>query len=194
MSPSFGHRRSVRLRGYDYGWQGYYAVTICSQSRQCLFGTIEKGKVLLSDAGKIIEKIWNETPHVRREIRLDAFVIMPNHIHGIVQIKREDGEEEHTSDWMNESEGRTSRAPLPIEGRAYGSRDRQSVSTFVAGFKATTTHQINLLRGSRGFRLWQRSFHEHIIRDEADLCNHREYIMNNPMNWERDQNNPDSII
>ncbi len=83
--PESRHRRSVRLKGYDYACAGAYFVTICTQDRACLFGEIENGKMLLNDAGRMVQSVWNELPVYYAGIETDAFIIMPNHIHGVKQ-------------------------------------------------------------------------------------------------------------
>jgi REP element-mobilizing transposase RayT len=81
------HRRSIRLKGYNYLQEGLYFITLCCQNRDCLFGEIENGQMRLNDAGRIVEEEWIKTPHIRTNIALGEFAVMPNHFHGILEIK-----------------------------------------------------------------------------------------------------------
>lgn len=87
--PDKHHRRSIRLHGYDYAQAGAYFVTICTQNRECLFGDIEDGEMRLNDYGRVVEEEWLRTATIRREVELDAFIVMPNHVHGIIVINAE---------------------------------------------------------------------------------------------------------
>jgi putative transposase len=165
------NRHTIRLKGYDYSSNGAYFITICAQNRECLFGDIIDGKMELNDAGRIVESEWMKTNEIRREIELDAFVVMPNHIHGIVTI----------------SVGANGHSPLPTRRNGMG---KQTISSFVAGFKSTVTKQINEMRQMPGAPVWQRNYYEHIIRDSESLGRIRKYIADNPVKWGYDKNNP----
>ena len=167
-------RRSIRLKEYDYSRAGAYFLTICTHRRQCLLGAMVDGRVILSSIGKIVVEEWLRSAEVRKEIELDAFVIMPNHLHGIVAIHG--GEREIVSNCL-EAERRT------IKPKTIGS--------FVSGFKAAVTVRANELRGTPGKSIWQRNYYEHIIRSEKELNRIREYIENNPLRWQIDRENPD---
>ncbi len=166
-------RRSIRLPHYDYAQPGAYFVTICAHRRLCLFGDIAGSEMQLNAFGRIVEDEWRRSAEIRREILLDAFALMPNHVHGIVFI-------ECVTDG-----GATRRSPLPRPGPA-----RHSLSSFVAGFKSATTIRINAIRQTPRQPVWQRNYYEHIIRDERDLDPIREYIVGNPANWPTDRENP----
>jgi len=168
-NPDIHHRRSIRLQGYDYSSPGAYFVTICTQNRECLFGDIVNGKMVLNDIGKIVADEWIKTGDIRDEIELDAWVVMPNHFHGIVMIRRGDRPVAPTS------------APLP------GPRPK-SIGSLMSGFKSAVTKRINKIRQTPGISVWQRNFYEHIIRNETELGNIRQYIINNPLNWQSDEN------
>lgn len=166
-------RRTVRLPSYDYSQEGAYFITLCTEARASLFGEVNDGAIRLSRIGQIVQDEWERTPHVRPEIALDSFVIMPNHLHAIVMI---------VGPPLSQSTiGRTSRAPLQ--------RPKRSLSTLVAGFKATTALRVKQALGYQG-KLWQRNYYEHIIRNEFDLHRIREYIHGNPGKWEEDPENP----
>jgi REP element-mobilizing transposase RayT len=170
------HRRSIRLQGYDYTQSGAYFVTLCTHQRDCLFATISvDGELILNDVGRIVEEEWCRSAEIRKEIELDTFAVMPNHLHGIVVISRAD------------VVGATGRSPLPPVRPGPASH---SLGALIAGFKSATTKRINLLRKTPGQPVWQRNYYEHIVRNERDLNAIRIYIENNPMNWALDRENP----
>jgi putative transposase len=170
------HRRSIRLREYDYAQAGGYFVTICTQGHKCIFGEVRDAEMRLNNVGSIVEDEWRRTIDVRAEIVLDAFVVMPNHLHGIVftlEHARRDG-------------GNV--APRTMRGTGH-----RSLSGFVAGFKAATTRRVNALRMVRASLLWQRNYYEHIIRSEADLDRIRQYVADNPARWGEDGYHPSKV-
>lgn len=166
------HRKSIRLPEYDYSRPGAYFITIVTKNREPLFGEISNGEVILYPLGKIVYEEWLRTPIIRSEIILDSFMVMPNHIHGIIQILDNDSTKIPV--------GAHSRAPLL-------QRQTKSVGSFVAGFKSIVTSRINEYRKTPGCPVWQRNYYEHIIRNEDDLRITREYIHNNPLRWEVDK-------
>ena len=169
------HRRSIRLKEYDYSRAGAYFVTISARNRQCLFGKIEDGKVQLSAAGEIVQSEWLRSESVRRNVVLDEFVIMPNHVHGIIMLTDKTG-----------FVGATRRvAPTRPCGPVPG-----SIGAIIGQFKSAATKRINQLRKTRGARVWQRNYYEHVLRNENELDRVREYMTNNPLRWELDQENP----
>ena len=165
------HRRSIRLRGYDYRQTGAYFVTICAQSRECLFGDVIDRQVRENEIGAAARDEWLRSADIRREIGLDAFVVMPNHLHGIVVIR-------HV--------GAHGRAPLPPTTN----RPPRSLGSFVAGFKSAATRRINTIRGTPGLPVWQRNYYERIVRDDRELDAIRRYIEENPARWAEDPENP----
>jgi len=169
--PTKHHRRSIRLPGYDYGQATAYFVTICTQNRECVFGEVINGQVVLSEAGELAREEWLRSADIRSEIELDAFVVMPNHLHGIV---------------VTRDVGAHGRAPLPLAPH----RPPRSLGSFVAGFKSAVTKRINEIRDAPGVPVWQRNYYEHVIRDEDDLDRVRRYIAENPLRWEEDPENP----
>ncbi len=171
------HRRSIRLKGYDYAQAGAYFVTICTQDRECLFGDIVEGTMWLNDAGQMVEDEWSRTSAVRPNVQLDAFVVMPNHIHGIICI-------------ADDGRGTARRAPT-VE--RFGHPVRGSLPTIVRAFKSATTKHVNEMRQTPGVPVWQRNYYEHVIRDEYELDHIREYIVGNPARWEEDVNNPGRV-
>ncbi|MFQ6029859.1 MAG: transposase, partial [Dehalococcoidia bacterium] len=168
------HRRSVHLPGFDYAQPGAYFVTICAQGHQCVFGEVVDGEMRLSRVGLLVQEEWLRIADIRTRVHLNAFQVMPNHLHGIVII---------TS--MPPTVGAHLRSPLH--------RAPKSLSSVVTGFKSAATKRVNELRRTPGQPLWQRNYHEHIIRNEPDLNLIGDNIVNNPAHWEHDTFNPKNI-
>ena len=184
--PSLPQRRAMRLRGYDYSQPGAYFVSICAQHRKCLFGTIIDGQMRLNEIGEIVVECWNRIPQHFPSVELDEYVIMPNHIHGII-----------------ESNIVGARSPRPIEAEhstppTVGARsprptgDSPALGKIVAYFKYQSTKHINQHHNTPGTRIWQRNFYDHVIRDDTDLQRICQYIQDNPMKWALDQLHPDN--
>jgi REP element-mobilizing transposase RayT len=171
------HRRSIRLKGYDYSQAGAYFVTICTHKRDFLFGEVVDGEMRANEFGCVVSKEWFGSADIRAEIKLypDEFVVMPNHIHGIV--------------WILDHVGATG-PRVGAHGRAPLQRPPRSLGAFVAGFKSAVTKRINMMRGTPGAAVWQRGYYEHIIRDDESLNRIREYILQNPLRWHLDLENP----
>jgi putative transposase len=172
FDPSRHHRRSIRLRGYDYSEAGAYFVTICSRERECLFGQITDGAVVWTPFGEGVVATWEAMPTRFPTVDLDAWVLMPNHLHGILVLN---------DPTANVTAANT--APLPSQ--------RPFLGGVIAWFKYLSTKEINRLRGTPGQRVWQRNYHEHIIRNERSLEELRNYTVENPLRWELDRLHPD---
>jgi putative transposase len=180
--PALHHRRSVRLAGYHYVGAGTYYVTICAQGRRCLFGGVVAGKMRLSRLGEIVRREWLRTCRVRPDVTLDTWAIMPNHVHGIVVV------------------GAHGNAPLPLglrwteDERAHCCaplrREARSLAALISGFKGAVTRRVTASLGARALPVWQRGYYEHVVRDEADLDEIRQYITENPKRWTEDRENP----
>lgn len=155
----FGHRHSIRLKKYDYSNQGLYFVTICTQNRKYLFWNFVVGATRGSPFNKIVNYTWKSLPD-HHPVILDEFVIMPNHIHFIIYI-------------MDKG----------------GSRPAPTLGTIIGLFKSECTKKIRQLINNSQFIIWQRNYHEHIIRKEFELNRIRQYIRDNPKNWDEDENN-----
>jgi REP element-mobilizing transposase RayT len=173
FAPARHHRRSIRLKGYDYTAAGAYFVTLVTHQRGCIFGEIVADEMWLNALGEIVAEEWERTPTIRAEMELDEWVVMPNHIHGIVVI---------TTVGVGADVGADGRPPLQ--------RAPKSLGAFVAGFKSVVTKRINEHRATPGQPVWQRNYYEHIIRNEAALAHLRAYIHNNPLKWALDNDNP----
>jgi len=198
-------RKSTRLPNYDYSQNGAYFITLCAHNRECLFGEIQNGIMIPNNYGKIVIEEWYKSEIIRNEIELDEFVLMPNHIHGILLIDRRGDRLDcmdagGTTPRMEEVEQCTEQLPRATQGavaevalnHAPGPKPK-SLSSFIAGFKSTVTKQVNNIRNKPGVPVWQRNYYEHVIRNEDDLLQTRGYIVNNPMKWELDKENPRRI-
>jgi REP element-mobilizing transposase RayT len=171
INPETRNRRSIRLRNYDYALAGAYFVTMITRDRRCLFGDIVDGKMRLNHCGEIVQNEWENSARIRNEIELDAFVVMPNHVHGIIVI-------------TDASERATGRSPL------HSGPTKRSLGAVVGGFKSAVTKLIRGLRSEPGTLVWQRNYFEHVIRNEESLNRIRQYIVDNPARWEFDRENP----
>lgn len=175
--PALPRRRSLRLDGYDYAQAGAYYITICTQGRACLFGQVIDGAVGLNDAGRLAVRLWHDLPARFSGLDIDAFVVMPNHLHGILVLSDDVG------------------AALVAARGEDRARAAPTIGDIVGRFKSSFT--VAYIRDVRRAKLpafhrrvWQRNYHEHIIRDERDLTRIRRYIEENPMRWEFDRENP----
>ena len=162
-------RKSNRLEGYDYSKNGYYYVTICALNNIEWFGRVIEGNMELNEYGRIAKKIWLEIPRHFKNIKLDEFIIMPNHIHGIMIID-------------NATVGGRHACPLQVK------RQDQTISVVIGSYKSAVARYIHQLINGHCFR-WQRSFYDHVIRNEKSLIKIREYIRNNPKKWDLDAEN-----
>ena len=176
-------RRSIRLQGYDYSQAGAYFITLCTRNQESLFGDIVDGEMRLNAAGLIVAESWKWLATQYRHVELDEWVIMPNHLHGIIVITDDSSQTAHTSN--------TASTPPINPIRRGGSRtallpQRKPIGGLIGAFKTVSTKRINEYRATMGAGLWQRNYYEHIIRNESDLNSIREYMQNNPMQWEMD--------
>ncbi|AJO88633.1 TPA: transposase [Haemophilus influenzae] len=166
------HRRSIRLKHYNYRSEGFYFITICCKNKECLFGHIINQQMQLNDLGNYVKQCWENIPMFFPQVRIDEFVIMPNHLHGIIEI-------------IEQVKGKCN---LPLQLRATQLPQKgtsQTIGSIVRGFKAGVTSWAR--KNSEIFDVWQRNYYEHIIRDEKSYLQIYEYIQNNPILWEQDQ-------
>ena len=187
--PEKHHRRSIRLKGYDYSQPGAYFVTICTLNRDCLFGEIRNDEMVLNMFGEIILEKWNNIPKHFQHTKLDAFGPMPNHVHGILFITGSYVGAKHSNTNIIRRFEDTSQNASHLQGRPHGTRPG-SLSAIMQNYISITTRKINQIRNTPGEKLWQRNFYEHIIRNEKELNQIRDYIIHNPLKWEEDRNNP----
>ena len=190
FDPAIHHRRSIRVKGYDYGQPGLYFITICTQGRVCLLGQIRNGQVLLNEDGEMVQKTWLELRTHLASIETDEMVVMPNHLHGIIVLLRPIAGDRRALELG---------PPQTIgkEGRAQRPAPTISLGDVVHRFKSLTTARYRngvVPRQWPAFpgRLWQRNYYEHIIRDGHELDSVRRYIHDNPVRWEFDRENPDA--
>lgn len=172
-NPEIHHRRSIRLYGYDYSQPGAYFITLCTHNRECLFGNIMDGKMVLNDVGKIAHQCWLEIPIHYPNVQLDEFIIMPNHIHGILIIN---------DDVVQNIVGVQNIEPLQNKFQKIIPR---SIGSIIRGYKIGVTKWFR--QNTDIYMIWQRNYYEHIIRNEIELNKIRKYILNNPINWELDE-------
>ena len=165
-----------------------YFVTLCTQDRACLFGEICDAEMRLNAIGKIVADEWVKTAEIRDEIGLDEWVVMPNHFHGILVIGRGDRLVAHANSIPRSRRG--DRLVAPTTSVAATGPQSRSVGAAIAGFKSAATKRINTLRGTPGTPVWQRNYHEHIIRNEDSLDRIRQYVLDNPAQWTMDLENP----
>jgi len=177
------HRRSLRLRGYDYSRPGGYYVTICTARKQPFFGKIVQAKVILSHMGNIAMKCWLDIPRHFPSFSLDKFIIMPNHVHGILWINLQHSK---TASMKSiECRGVQLNAPTKSDYYSQISPLKNTLGVIIRTYKAAVTTRCDKL-SAFGFS-WQRYYHDHIIRDKAELFAIRKYIINNPANWNDDE-------
>ena len=204
--------KSARLCGWDYSLNGVYLVTICTHDREHHFGEIENKKMCLSAMGKIVDKFWREIPQHFSSATMDASVVMPNHVHGILVINNGGGDDGGCGGGDGDGDGRdevfcrdainrvstcgasvsTSNKSGGIAGR-YNSMGKKSLGEIVRWFKGRCTFEIHQIHPALD-RIWQPRFHDRIIRDKDKLDCIREYIFDNPKNWEKDRNNPKNLF
>ena len=209
-NPNIHHRRSIRLKGYDYSQAGLYFITICCQDRACLFGKIIVGAslvdaqntvgqpqgigltIILNDAGKMIETEWLSLPNMFKNIQLHEYIVMPNHFHGILQIISNAvgatlvvAQNEPVAQNDNEMDNDKGRPQW------HAPTTDKTIGDMMDAFKSITT--VEYIRGVKNMvwqpfngKLWQRNFHEHIIRNEKSYQTISEYIINNPSQWNND--------
>ena len=190
--PRKHHRRSIRLRGWDYTWPGAYFVTICTHDGECLFED--------PTLRQVVETMWQRIPRHFPHVRLDEFVVMPNHVHGIVWIvdnvgaRHSRGPSSPTSAIPSDEPAQSKKQ---LSGNASPLRPRGvvpgSLGAVIGNFKSVTARRINRVRKTPGAPVWQRNYYEHIIRNERELNAIRQYIRDNPARWAEDIENPNRI-
>jgi REP-associated tyrosine transposase len=178
-------RRSVRLVGYDYTRPGTYFVTICTHNGAPLLGSTVNGRVQLSRFGRLARECWLAIPAHFPAVCLDAFVVMPDHFHGIILI----GARAASDDVDAPPDDVGARHAVPLRNRddraapAFGRPTAGSLPTIIGAFKSAVTRRVNT--GGGGTRVWQRNYFEHIVRNQAELHRIRSYIITNPIRWNR---------
>ncbi len=179
--PNVHHRRSIRLKDYEYTTPGWYFVTIVVQDRACLFGEVIDSVMQPNDAGQMVARVWSEIPVMYPGIDIDSLVVMPNHLHGIIVLL----EEQRTAS--------VGADPLCLPSSVPPTK-ALSLGDVVRRFKSLTTREYGVGVRQSGWppfsqRLWQRNYFEHVVRDERDADRLQRYIIDNPANWARDVEN-----
>ena len=197
FDPEKHHRRSIRLPGYDYTQAGAYFITICAHDRARLFGEVVDGEICLNGYGQILQAVWGDLPNHYPGVGLDAFVVMPNHVHGIVVLIDDvtavgAGLKPAPTKKPAPTGNPTPTNPTPTgksapTGKPAPTIRRYGLSEIIRGFKTFSARRINEGRGTLGTAVWQRNYYEHIIRNESELGRIREYILSNPQQWEADR-------
>jgi REP-associated tyrosine transposase len=207
MPKSLPNRKTCRLQDYDYTSPGAYFITICTWKKKCLLGKIEDGRMRLNEIGLLASQYWWEIPKHFPNVQLDAFIVMPNHIHGILIFG------EYISDTAPAPLARIHLRALPCvptakpfgklisrtdkglkanAGEQFGKPVSGSLPSVLRSFKASVTKRVNILRNTPGDRLWQSRYYEHVIRKPEKINLMREYINSNPARWAIDRENPDT--
>jgi len=213
-NPDIHNRHSIRLRGYDYSQKGLYSITICTHERQMLFGNIIDGEMHLNELGNIAENEWFETPKHRPYVVLHGFVVMPNHIHGIIEITKcrgvacnahmgnDNAHDGIRKQGVARNEGVARNAPT---GGTHAdnimsdiSPKPATLSTIIRAYKSAVSKSIHTCRGvarnaptdaTQTYNphiVWQRNYHERIIRNDENYRRISEYIQSNPLKWKED--------
>ena len=183
--PDKHHRRSIRLPSWDYRWPGAYFITVCTYRRVPLFGDVVDGQMALNPFGRIVADECRRTEQVRDNVALDAFVVMPDHMHGVIVITTDPDNGD-----SNPGRGSSAMNPHGHPNRTFGGAIAGSLSTIMRQFKSMVTKRINRMRGTPGAPVWQRNYWERIIRDEDEMNAIRQYIIENPARWHHDRSHP----
>ena len=167
--------KSMRLAGYNYSWPGAYFVTVCTFEKRCLFGRVDNEKMHINAYGKIVKREWISACKSYPDVYCDYYIVMPNHFHGVV--------------FINAPAGAIAGSPQQKDWAPVTRKDRRQMllPKIIGRFKMQTAKNINFMRNTSGSAIWQRSYYDHIIRNEEDLTRIREYIINNPIKWELDR-------
>jgi len=175
---------STRLQNWDYRWSGYYFVTICTENKETYFGEIKDGKMHLSPIGIIADVLWHEIKNHAKNVELDEFIVMPNHVHGILILDNDDFdtvETGHALSLLHQQQ------PKTIGQQRFQNIGKNSLSSIIGSYKSAVTKHARRL----GYDFaWQTRFYDHIIRNEKSYKNIKYYIINNPAKWNDDDLNP----
>ena len=183
-NPEVHHRQSIRLCDYDYSRAGAYFVTVCAWQRECLFGEVVDGEMRLNDAGQVVTDIWDALPQRYQEAKVDVFMAMPNHIHGIIVI----------NDPGFGGRGVGAIHELPLHTSPLRDRRNMALPKIIGYLKMNSAKSINQQRNTPGVPVWQRNYYERVIRDESEFHAIRQYIIDNPLKWVEDENHPTQLL
>lgn len=205
FDPKIHHRKSIRLPGYDYTQAGAYFVTIVTHNREMVFGEVVDGEMRLNEFGEIAQREWERLPKRFKHIELGAFVIMPNHVHGIIIINdngwgtadlhKEDNPQDPrrapTADFPNQDNPQDPLRAPTANVEKFGKPVSGSIPTIVRSYKSAAALRINYARAGDSTPVWQRNYHERILRNDREMGNVWRYIQSNPVMWNDDNENPD---
>lgn len=189
---------SIRANWWDYGWNGAYFITICTKNREYFFGEIKNGEMILSQTGIIVDILWHEIPNHASFIELGDFVVMPNHIHGILIVDKPNGDTDRDTETnvgarhaLHLQHLPSQQTVQPSEQKSIGKQrfqniGKNTVSSIIGSYKSAVTKHANRLGTENG---WQSRFHDHIIRNDVEYQRISNYIINNPSNWKDDRFN-----
>jgi len=172
-------RKSIRLPAYDYSLFGAYFITICVKDMKCILGDVIEKEMNLNRFGKVADSMWSEIANCYDNVDLDEFIIMPNHMHGIIIIGPFHEKESSSTGFVGAIQESPAMTILQ--------RRRMLLSKIVGRYKMRSAKKINQERKTPGISVWQRSFYKHIIRNDDDLFNIRDYIVKNPINWSKEK-------
>ena len=181
--PPESHRRSIRLKGYDYTQSGAYFLTVVVQDRLGLFGNVVDQEMRPNEAGEMVRRLWEALPDRFPFIRLDGFAVMPNHMHGILVIDQPVGAPLTGAHRAAPNPKRATTRVAPTLGAVVGAYKSMSTRAYIKGVNAGTWPPFRK-------RLWQRNYYEHVVRNDASLAELRQYILDNPARWAFDRENP----
>lgn len=169
---------STRLQNWNYGWNGAYFITICTKNRIHYFGKVINGKMQLSHMGIVADILWYEIKNHANGIELGGFVVMPNHIHGILILNHNPRRDKACLVSTNNTNNKT------IGQKRFQNQGKNTISSIVGGYKSAVTKHVRRL----GYQFaWQSRFHDYIIRNDREYDRIAKYIQNNPQNWEQDK-------
>ena len=181
MTEKFRHKyrvQSARLPHWNYAWPAAYFVTICTRNRECYFGRIINGSMQLSPVGKLADACWQEIPSHTRNVELDAFMVMPNHVHGILILH--DYPDDKNVEPRHALALQKHLTEKPIGQNRFQNQGKNTLSSIVGGYKSAVTKHAHRL----GYNFaWQPRFYDHVIRNQKSLLQKENYILNNPVNW-----------
>jgi REP element-mobilizing transposase RayT len=195
FDPQFHHRHSIRIPGIDYTQAGSYFITMATKNKESLFGEFLNNVMICNNLAAIVQEEWVRTSIIRPGVRLDAFIVMPDHVHGLITILDDgggltvktrmqlQGRDEYELGRGENGQGRGAASPLRNGIFIPVAPPPGSIGAIVGQFKSITTKRINAARLTPGMPVWQRNFYERFIRDEQDYQNTMNYIVNNPNNW-----------
>jgi len=188
QEPERQRRRLIRLPGYDYTQAGGYFVTMVVKDRACLFGEVVAGEMHLNEFGCIVHSVWADLPGHYSNVQCDAFIVMPNHLHGVI-ILAADGAGRQSGVGAGFKPARGVVAGDPNSVRA-GLKPAPTLAEIIRALKTFSARRVNQMRNTLGLPVWQRNYYEHVVGGEDELNRIREYMVNNPTQWELDRENP----